>query len=268
MSIVQLIGYMETTSDILIESARRLERGERFAMVTIINATGSTPRKTGSRMLVDIKGNIVGSVGGAAVERMAIERSLSCLQSGESYRLELDLNDMEHLQTGMVCGGVVELLIEPMGVGARLLLFGAGHVALATARLVSEVGFAVTVYDERSEFASSERFPKAVLKVGKTDELAKLCETTEDDYLMVMTYCHDEDYRVLRQLLRKPYKYLGVIGSKRKAIEIRKQLFAEGISDDKIARMTCPIGLEIGSHTPTEIAVSVAAQLVKVRNKS
>lgn len=236
-------------------------------MVTIIHTTGSTPRKVGSRMLVNLHCDITGSVGGAAVEQIAIKRSLDCLQSGNTDRFELDLNDIEHLQTGMICGGTVELLIEPMGSESRLLLFGAGHVARATARLAAEVGFAVTIHDERTEWANSGNFPNSVIKIGNVEKLAEQCQPTSDDYLAVMTYCHDEDYRVLTKLIRKPYRYLGVIGSKRKAAEIRKQLAGDGFSKDEIARMTCPIGLDIGSHTPNEIAVSVVGQLVRARNK-
>jgi len=251
----------------LIEAARRLEQGEQFAIVTIIRTKGSTPRKVGSRMLVDVHSNIVGSVGGAAVEQIAVKRAIDSLQSGKTDQFELDLNDIEHLQTGMICGGSVELLIEPMGSGSRLLLFGAGHVARAVARLAAEVGFAVTVHDGRTEWANRDNFPRAVIKIGKTEKLAEECESTSEDYLAVMTYCHDEDYRVLTKLIRKPYRYLGVIGSKRKAAEIRKQLTNGGFSNDEIARMTCPIGLDIGSHTPNEIALSVVGQLVGERNR-
>jgi len=251
----------------LIEAAHRLERGERFALVTVIRTEGSTPRKVGARMLVDINGAIFGTVGGAAVERIAMERAQAALHSGQVQRLELDLNDLEHMQTGMVCGGRMELLIEPFGGGPRLLLFGAGHVAQPTARLAREVGFEVVIHDNRPEWATAERFPNCQIRIGEWSELTENIVTTADDFIAIMTYCHDEDYAVLSRVLRKQFFYLGVIGSPRKAVEIRRRLGEDGFSQVEIDRMTCPIGLDIGSHTPAEIAVSIVGQLVMTRRK-
>jgi xanthine dehydrogenase accessory factor len=252
-------------SELIIEAARRLDCGERFALVTVIGASGSSPRKTGARMLVEHSGVTLGSVGGGAVERIAVERALTALQTGATDRIELDLDDVEHLQTGMVCGGRMELLIESFGAGPRLLIFGAGHVAAPTAKLALGLGFAVTVHDSRSEWLSPDRFPGIKLMSGSFTDLASALSTTSDDYIAVMTPCHDDDYAVITQLLRKPFFYLGVIGSKRKAVEIRKRLRKDGFKDDEIKRLTCPIGLNIGSHTPEEIAVAVAAQLISLR---
>lgn len=218
-------------------------------------------------MVVDPDGRIAGTVGGAAVEKIAIEKALRALSSGKTERVELDLNDIEHLQTGMVCGGTIELLVEPFGVGPRLLLFGAGHVAAPTARLAREVGFPIVIHDARPEWANEDRFPGASIKVGNTETLADQAETTPDDFLAVMTYCHDEDYKVLVKLIQKPFYYLGVIGSPGKAKEIRKNLAGDGYSKEEMERVTCPIGIDIGSHTPAEIAVSVAAQLISWRRK-
>ena len=98
---------------------------------------------------------------------------------------------------------------------------------------------------------------------GATEEIAENISTSKDDFIVVMTHCHDDDYQVITRVLRKPFHYLGVIGSEHKAIEIKKELSSDGYTDEEIRRMTCPIGLKIGSHTPDEIAISVAAQLVE-----
>lgn len=254
-------------NEILIETARKLEKGERFALVTVTRAIGSTPRKEGSRMIVEPSGKAIGSVGGAKIEQLAIERALKALISGKTERLELSLDDLEGLESGMVCGGRIELLIEPFGMGPRLLLFGAGHVAQATARMAGDVGFAVVVHDERPEWANSERYPQAEIKVGKTENLARDLVSTGDDFITVMTHSHDEDLKTVRQILRKQFYYLGVIGSNHKSIEIRRKLSEEGFTDDEIGRVTCPIGLDIGSHTPAEIAISIAAQLIETRRR-
>ncbi len=161
----------------------------------------------------------------------------------------------------------MELMIEPFGIGSRLFVFGAGHVAEPTVRLAVEVGFEVTVLDSGEQWATAERFPGARIKIGDTDVLAGKLRPAADDFIVVMTATHDEDYRITKQLLRKPFYYLGVIGSARKAAEIKRLLARDGFTEDEIMRMTCPIGMDIGSHTPAEIAVSVAAQLIQRRNR-
>ena len=251
----------------LIRAAEMLARGELFAMVTVVRASGSTPRKEGARMWVNPAGVVVGSVGGGSMERLAVEKAKETLLTDRTERLELSLDDAEGEQTDMVCGGVVELLIEPFGAGPVIHLFGAGHVAQPTAKLALDVGYRVCVYDSRPEWSTAERFPGADVRIGSLDELAEQLETTDRDFLLVMTHSHAEDYTVLRRLLRKPFYYLGVIGSARKAAGIRKRLAGDGFSDEEIARMTSPIGIDIGSHTPAEIAISVAAQLVMLRKK-
>ncbi len=236
-------------------------------MVTVTATHGSTPRKVGARMVVGPGGEIVGTIGGAELEKLAIEKALQCLTSGRIERLDLDLDDLEHTQTGMACGGRMELLIEPFGVGPRLLLFGAGHVAKSTGSLAAEVGFSVVVLDARPEWANQDRFPRATIEIGPTEDLADQLDSTHDDFIAVMTHSHDQDYKVLTRILRKPFFYLGVIGSERKAAEIRHRLADDGFTEEEVARMTCPIGLDIGSHTPVEIAVSMVAQLIAVRSR-
>ncbi|HHE47225.1 MAG TPA: hypothetical protein ENL08_05960, partial [Bacteroidetes bacterium] len=155
----------------------------------------------------------------------------------------------------------------PFGAGPLVHLFGAGHVAQPTAKLLMDVGYRLVVYDARAEWALPERFPGADITVGELDELSEKLASTDRDFILVMTHSHAQDYSVLKRLMRKPFYYLGVIGSERKAAEIRERLAGDGFSKAEIARITCPIGIEIGSHTPVEIAVSVAAQLVKLKNE-
>jgi xanthine dehydrogenase accessory factor len=254
-------------SKIQLEVARRIEQGKRFALVTITRTSGSTPRETGSRMIVDADGSIVGSIGGAAVERLAIEAAKIAMKTGRRATVEYDLNDTAHEQTGMICGGRLEALIEPFGTGPALHIFGAGHVAEAVARIVTEIGFDLTVYDQRPEWAAAERFPTAHRIVGDLDQLAEQFQPSPLDFIAVMTWCHDQDYSVLTRLLSKQFFYLGVIGSRKKSVEIKERLRDDGFSADRIVRITCPIGLPMVSHTPAEIAVSLAAQLLELKPK-
>lgn len=255
-----------TPAEALQEAARRIDRGEAFALITIVKASGSTPRKEGARMLVSADRSISGTIGGAAVERIAIDHALEAIRTRDASRLELNLNDQESTETGMICGGSVELLIEPFGREARLFLFGAGHVAEPTARLARELGFRVIVLDERPEWATVERFPGCEVRVDRLEELAESIQPTQDDFIAIMTHCHADDYRVVTRVIGKPCRYLGLIGSRKKSVEIRQRLAGERFSSEQISRLTCPIGLEIGSHTPMEIAVAIAGQIVKVRN--
>ncbi len=258
-------GSIEHSAELLSEAAARIERGEPFAMVTVIRASGSTPRTEGSRMLVNSAGEVVGSVGGGRIERLAIEKAMQTLATGRIEHLEQDLNHPGDQESGMICSGQMELLIEPFGTGLKLYLFGAGHVAQPTAELARGVGYHVTVHDSRQKWANRERFPGATVKVGDIEKLAEQLDTTDRDFLLVMSHSHAEDYRVVKRLLRKPFFYLGMIGSPRKSAEIRSKLMGDGFSDEEIARLTCPIGMDIGSHTPMEIAVSVTAQLLSLR---
>lgn len=263
---------MKATKDVfdiniepILEAAQRLKLGESFILVTVIAVSGSTPRKEGARMLVTPEGDVIGSIGGGSVEKLATDAALKSLVSGRMERLKMALNEGEGVETGMCCGGQMEILIEPFGTGPLLMLFGAGHVAQPTARLAMEVGFRVSVYDSREEWANAERFPGASAKVGKLEQIAAEIETYEHDFIAVMTHSHVEDYKVVKQIIRKPYYFFGVIGSPRKALEIRAKLDEDGFTSEEIARLTCPIGIDIGSHTPAEIAVSVAAQLISLK---
>jgi len=254
-------------ADILRAAVSLLDAGQPFALATIIRTQGATPRKEGSRMIVQPGGKITGSIGGAAVELLAVEKAQTALTTGSIEHLELNLDDIEGESTGMVCGGRVELLIEPFGTSPRLLLFGAGHVAQAAARLAGEIGFSVVVHDERPEWANAERFPRAQITLGQVETLAKSAVTTANDFIAVMTHCHSEDLKVVRCLLNQPFFYLGVIGSKHKAMEIKQILSNEGWSSAQLQRLTCPIGFDIGSHTPAEIAIAIAAQLIAERSR-
>lgn len=258
------MGMEVPNVEVLLEVARRLRDQQSFALVTLTKASGSTPRKEGARMIVSPQGEIVGSVGGAAVERIAVEEAKKAIQSGQIATIKLNLNDLEGEETGMICGGWVELLIEPFGTTPQLHLFGAGHVAQPTAFLAGKLGFRITIYDPRAEWANPDRFPHCRIELGVCHELAKTLQTTSQDFIVIMTHCHSEDYKVLTQVIGKPWFYLGVIGSRKKAIEIKQKLREEGVGPELIDRICLPIGIpNLATHTPWEIAISVAAQLIE-----
>jgi len=155
-------------------------------------------------------------------------------------------------------------------VGEKLFVFGGGHVALPLVQLATKVGFSVTVIDDRSEFAATERFPEANKCIqAQPGKYAEELEITEKDYVVIVTPGHKDDYAVLRGVIKKPAKYLGMIGSKVKRNEIYEKLKTnDSVTEKELKKVHCPIGLEIGSETPEEIAVSIVAELIKIRRSS
>lgn len=256
---------MEKVTEVIVEAARRTESNEPFVMVTVVKVSGSAPQTVGARMLVDPTGKVFGTVGGGGVEKHAVEKSVEALNSGATSTLDLTLNDHEREQTGSICGGSMTLLIEPFGAGPRLLIFGAGHVAQPTARLAQSVGFRVELFDSRAEWATDERFPGMVTHVDDYERLARGLESNRRDFIVLMSHSHEQDFQLLIHLVRKEWFYLGVLGSQKKALEIRGKLASEGFTPDEIARITSPMGVPIGSHTPEEIAVSIVAELIQLK---
>jgi len=240
-----------------------LEEGRAFALAAVVRVSGSAPRHVGARMLVGADARTFGTVGGGALEQAVTTEARSALEAGEprllSYSLKGDL--------GMACGGSADVYVEPMLPPERLYLFGGGHIGQALAPLAAAMGFAVTVIDERSEFAREQRFPGAQL-VHSYDQ-AKWSALTFDQrtYCVVATHGHGTDMAVVRALMaREPGPhYLGMIGSKTKRRTVERQLAEDGIVAGRIARLHTPMGLGIGAETPAEIAVSIAAELIQIR---
>ena len=318
--------------DLLQALLRALEDGQPAMLVSVLSASGSTPRGPGAAMAVFSDGSALGTVGGGNVEYEAVGLAKELLDAGQSALRDLRFTPGE--APGMVCGGELRLhfhflpggdpaalavlrrLLEASGENGNcwllrrlegaevrelraavgtdprlpqglpggkaalagdwfalptaraglVVLFGGGHVSQALAAVLDIAGFRYAVWDDRSEFASRERFPRAErLVCAPFEALSARLEITGDDYLVIMTRGHQADYTVLSQVLRSGAKYLGCIGSKKKLALCRERLLAEGFTAEEYARVHAPIGLAIGAETPAEIAVAVAAELIGVR---
>jgi xanthine dehydrogenase accessory factor len=244
-----------------------IEQRQPVALVTVIATTGSTPRETGTKMLVRPDGSIYGTVGGSSVEAKVIAASIKSLREGKCLKISHNLDDEIQHDTGMICGGTMEFFIEPLNAAPLLYIFGAGHVALPLARLASQVGFDYIIIEDRTEFATRERFPEArKILTGNPDELAGQINFSSEDYIAIVSRSHEIDFQVLRRVIVKPFHYLGLIGSKKKRQQIFNRLKEEGISAEQINTIHTPIGLEIGAESPQEIAVSIVAELIKIKN--
>lgn len=249
------------------EVARLVDAGEDCALCTIVETRGSTPGKSMMKMLVKRDGTFVGSVGGGCLEAEVLESALDAIATERSRVLEFALNERDYPDSGLICGGKLRIYVEPI-TEARLFLFGGGHVSAAIARIAAPAGFRVTVLEDRPEFANADVHPDAAeFRVGAYDELAAGLADASNPFVCVVTRGHHGDAQALLALARagvRP-KYLGMIGSVAKREQIFAQLREQGVDDAFLARVQCPMGLDIGARDHPEIAVSVAAELVRVR---
>ncbi len=258
---------MRRVSDIYQEIVRLQRLGEPCALCTITKTQGSTPGKTTMKMLVRRDSSFVGTVGGGCLEAEVLEAALESMRDERSRTLAFALNERDYPDSGLLCGGQLEIFVEPIVV-PRLVLFGGGHVSAAIARIAHSVGFHVLVSDDRASFASREHHPAAdELHCGEIAELARRIAPAEDHYVLAVTRGHDQDGDVLEALFhaRARPKYLGMIGSRAKKVQLFEQLRARGVDAGFLERVRTPMGLPIGARTHEEIAVAVVAELISVR---
>lgn len=257
--------------DLYTEIVRLREQGRRGALATIINVRGSIPSFETAKMLVRDDGSIVGTIGGGCVEAEVWQAAKEVMRAEKPQTLRFDLNQNPKYDTGLVCGGTLEIFIEPVMPAAQLYLFGAGHVAASIYKVARIAGFDVTVIDDREQYANRERFPEALDIYA--DDFERVCAQlapTESSFIVIVTRGHADDMRVLRWAIKNdvPSRFLGMIGSERKFLSIAKEFAAEGIGREKLERVYSPVGLDIGAITPEEIAVSVVAEMIGVRRNS
>lgn len=244
-----------------------LSRGEEAALVTIVSSHGSTPQRVGAKMLVFADGRIVGTVGGGCYEHDAIGQAKQVLATRKAHTVKYDLNDDFAEETGLVCGGQMEVFIEPIEAAPAVYIFGAGHVGFYLAQMAQEAGFSVHVIDDRAAFANADRFPTAASVV--VDDIPQWLARTampQSAYAVIVTRGHRNDLDVLRGIAPRDLRYVGLIGSRAKVARLYDAVVAEGtVAPDRLERIHAPIGLDIGAVTPQEIAVSITAELIAVR---
>lgn len=254
-------------TDVYEELVRLQRAGRDCALCTIVATQGSTPGKAMMKMLVRDDGTFAGTVGGGCLEADVLEAALAAMKDERPRMLSFALNERDYPDSGLLCGGQVQVYVEPI-TEPRVHLFGGGHVSGAIAKIARSVGFRVTVGDDRESFASPERHPDAheTWALDFPAQVARLAPA-EGHFLVVVTRGHDEDGEILFELHRagcRP-RYLGMIGSRAKRATLWKQLESRGIPRDWLDRVQSPMGLEIGARTHEEIAVSVVAQMIRVR---
>src|SRR5215475_14193134 len=252
--------------DIFEEIVELRRAGRRGALATIINVRGSIPSFETAKMLVRDDGSITGTVGGGCVEAEVWQAARDVMESEKPRTLTFNLNQNPKYDTGLVCGGTLDIFIEPVLPPALLYVFGAGHVALGLYKTARNAGFDVTVVDDRETYANRERFPEAKEVIAEDYEsaMARLAPSGTS-YIVIVTRGHKDDMRVLRWAVGTRARYIGMIGSRRKAITIFRELVNEGLAEQLFERVHAPVGLDIGAITPEEIAVAITAELISVR---
>lgn len=253
----------------LFEEIVRLRRaGQRAALATIVHTNGSIPSYESSRMLVREDGSIAGTIGGGCVEAEVWAAAKEVMQVEQPRKMTFNLNNDATYDSGLICGGTLEIFVEPILPSPTLYIFGGGHVSGAVARAAHSVGFAVGVIDDRESFANRERFPMAGEIYTSFEEAFEKVKPNASSYLLIVTRGHKDDMRVLAWAVRTSARYVGMIGSKRKVISVYKALEKEGYSPAEFERVHAPVGLNIGALTPEEIAISITAELIGIRRNA
>jgi xanthine dehydrogenase accessory factor len=255
--------------DIYEEIMRLRKEGRRGALATITNVRGSIPSFETAKMLVREDGTIAGTIGGGCVEAEVWEAAREVMQTEKPKTLSFNLNNNPRYDTGLVCGGTLEVFVEPVLPVSTLYIFGAGHVAWSLYKVARMAGFDVVVTDDRESYANRERFPDARdIYADEYEQVMSQLAPNDSSYIVIVTRGHRDDMRVLRWAAETPARYVGMIGSQRKTIAIYKELEKDGIAAEKLARVYAPVGIDIGAITPEEIAISIVAELIALRRGS
>ena len=249
----------------LTAAAEALKRGESAALVTVIRSQGSTPQRAGAKMLVFADGRTVGTIGGGCYENEAIGKARLAIADGTAVLLHFELNDDFAQENGLICGGRMDVHVDPLLPDPRLYIVGAGHVGYHLARIAGEAGFRLHIIDDREKFANTERFPAAEITVDSIPDWLHRADIPTGAFVVVVTRGHQHDLDAMRALAARDLRYLGLIGSRAKVARIYAALLQEGMPVECLERAHAPIGFEIGAVTPAEIAVSILAELIAVR---
>src|SRR5215208_1991981 len=252
----------------IYQALSELEKNNEFAaLCTVVKSEGSTPRHVGSKMLVYPNGKFIGTVGGGEMESRVIKSALQTLQSGNAQTLSYTMADPARGDPG-VCGGTVEVFVEPILPPAIIVVIGAGHVGKAVVHLAKWLGFRVAVSDDRPEFCNPDSVPGAdayyPVEMGKLAEELKINKRT---YIVITSRGSSVDAQGLPTLLDTDPAYIGVIGSRRRWLTTVKALKEKGVPDEKLAKVHSPMGLELNAETPEEIAVSIIAEILMIKDR-
>jgi xanthine dehydrogenase accessory factor len=256
--------------DLFEEIARLRKAGIKAALATIVNVRGSIPSYESAKLLVREDGSLFGTVGGGCVEAEVWSVARKVMEEEKPQKLTFNLNNDPSYDTGLLCGGTLEVFVEPILPTPNLYVFGAGHISLSLSKVAALAGFRTIIIDDRDTYANRDRFPEAAeIYADDYEKVFELLQPNSSSYLIAVTRGHRDDMRVLRWAVSTPARYIGMIGSKRKVLEVVRYLEDhENIPAARLREVHAPIGLEIGAITPEEIAVAVVAEMIAVRRNA
>ena len=254
--------------DIYDEIVRLRKLGQKCALATIVQVKGSIPSYESAKLLVREDGSMMGTVGGGCVEAEVWNAAREVLETEKPRRLQFNLGQDAAYDNGLICGGQLEVFVEPVLPVPHAFIFGAGHISKSLSKVATLAGFATVVVDNRETFANRERFPEAAaVHATEYEEAFPALPINENSYVIVVTRGHRDDMRVLKLAISTPARYIAMIGSKRKVLNVVRELEKEGIPRSVFERIFAPMGLDIGAISPEEIAVSVVAEMIAVRRQ-
>jgi len=252
--------------DIYDEIVRLRKAGQKCALATIVHVNGSIPSYESAKLLVREDGSMIGTVGGGCVEAEVWNAAREVIESEKPKHLTFSLGQDAAYDNGLICGGQLNIFVEPVIPQPYAYIFGGGHISKSLSKIASMAGFATIVVDDREAFANPERFPEAEATYAEEyEQVFPRLQVSSSTYIIIVTRGHRDDMRVLRWAVNTPARYISMIGSKRKTIGVVRELEKEGIPREAFEKVFAPMGLEIGAETPEEIAVSVVAEMIAMR---
>ena len=252
--------------DVYDELVRLRKLGQKCAIATIVQVRGSIPSFESAKLLVREDGSMIGTIGGGCVEAEVWNAAREVMETEKPKHMSFNLGQDAAYDNGLICGGQLDVFVEPVIPAPSAIIFGAGHISKSLCKVSCLAGFATTIVDNRESFANRERFPEAdEIFAEEYEEVFPKLTVHDSSYLIIVTRGHRDDMRVLKWAATTPARYVAMIGSKRKVISVIKELEKEGLSREQLDRIYAPMGLEIGAVSPEEIAISVAAEMIAVR---
>jgi xanthine dehydrogenase accessory factor len=255
--------------DVFEELVRLRNLGQKCALATIVEVRGSIPSYESAKLLVREDGSMIGTIGGGCVEAEVWNAAREVIETEKPRHLSFNLGQDAAYDNGLICGGQLDVFVEPVMPVPHAFIFGAGHISKSLSKVANLAGFSTVIIDNRESFANRERFPEAsAIHAAEYEEVFPKLEINETSYLIIVTRGHRDDMRVLKLAVSTPARYIAMIGSKRKVLNVARELEKEGIPRSAMERVFAPMGLNIGAISPEEIAISVAAEMIAVRRNA
>ncbi|MBN1898665.1 MAG: XdhC family protein [Spirochaetes bacterium] len=246
------------------------KQGKKAALVTVINTGGSTPQRPGSKMLILQDGTVINTIGGGAVEKRLIKDARETIKSKNHRVVRYTMEGAKNSHTKMICGGWMEFFIEPLKIKPNMYIFGAGHIGKALYQLGQMSHFHVTVIDDRKEYMDKDFFSDAELVMSSYGKISRQINFRAPAFVVIVTASHATDEVIVKNILKRKIKlgYIGMIGSRKKSAQVKEKLKRMGLNEKLVSSVHSPVGLPINSKEPEEIAVSIMAEIIKVKNSS